>query len=268
MIFDFTDYRAFLRETLAKKPRKGRGQLLELAKFLRIHPTVVSQVLSGSRDFTEEQALEIAEFLSLTSHEENFLRLLVRHSRSSTAKLKSKLKREITEAQESARKLSARVNPEKILGESEKGIFYSNWLYSACRLYCSTHTKGRSLEEISAQFQISRVRAQKILQFLLQFGLCVEVEGLYQMGVQSTFVEHGSPHLSKHHSNWRYKAIQCMDREEADALMFTGPFSISKSDFEKLKEQLRDWIQTFSKIVKNSPAEEVACLNIDLFRVR
>lgn len=267
-IFEFSDYRVFLKDFFQKLPRNGRGKAQELAHHLRIHPTVVSQVFSGAREFSEEQALEICEFLQLSPVEEKYFRLLVRLSGASTPKLKQKIKAELADAKTAAKALSTRVVTEKPLTDTERAVFYSSWLYSAIRLYASTDKGGRTVDEIVERFGITRVRALEICDFLTGTGLCSVKNGAYQMGAQSTFVEKGSPFLMKHHSNWRLKAVQSLDNLSEDELMFTGAMSISAADFQRLRERMAEFIKAFSQTVKDSPAEEIACFNMDFFWIR
>ena len=88
------------------------------------------------------------------------------------------------------------------------------------------------------------------------------------MGVQSTHVERGSPHLLKHHSNWRIKAIQASEKLSAQELMYSGQVSLSEKDFVILRTEMTKFIETFLKTVHESPAEEIACLNLDWFWIR
>lgn len=267
-IFYYYDYRQFLRETFASQPKKGRGKSAELAAALRIHPTIVSQVLSGRRDFSAEQALEVCEFLKLSANEGKHFRLLVGLASAGTARLRKQLKDEIDESKKSSLALVTRVVSEKPLTDTGRAIFYSNWRYSAVRLYTSTDLHGRTLEEICSQFGLVRTRALEICQFLVSSGLCTLTNDCYQMGAQSTFVEKGSPFLMKHHANWRIKAIQASDDLADDELMFTGVMSISKADFTQLREEIAAFIGKSSRLVKDSIAEEVACLNFDFFKVK
>jgi hypothetical protein len=48
-------------------------------------------------------------------------------------------------------------------------------------------------------------------------------------------------------------------------MMYTGQVSLSKEDFERIRETLSDALKDIMKTVKDSPADEVACLNIDWF---
>lgn len=88
------------------------------------------------------------------------------------------------------------------------------------------------------------------------------------MGKSVVYLGNESPLIVKHHTNWRMKAIQKMDTRENDELFFTSPLSMSASDFAKIRELLAKAIQSSLEICKDSPAEDVFALNIDLFKVK
>mgnify|MGYP003396198606 CR=1 FL=1 len=71
----------------------------------------------------------------------------------------------------------------------------------------------------------------------------------------------------KHHTNWRMRAIQKMDTREASELFFTSPMSMSKADVARVREIFAKSIQETIDICRDSPAEELVCLNIDLFKI-
>lgn len=263
-IFEFNDYKAFLRTEIKSKPGAGRGELSRLADHLGVNATMVSQVMAGPKDFTLEQAKKVAEYFVLPKLETDYLLILVQIERSGTQDLKNYFREKREEIKKESLKISKRITSERKLTDLERSIFYSSHLYSAIHLFCSVND-GQSLESILEKFDISRVRAQEILQFLLSAGLCIQDKGLYKMGNQSTHVEKGSPFLIKHHSNWRIAAIQKSENIADEEMMFTANISLSQKDFVNIRETLMQTIQEISKTVKDSPAEEIANLNIDLF---
>jgi uncharacterized protein (TIGR02147 family) len=264
-IFSFDGYRPYLKDYLLKLPKKGHGELTKIAKVLGVHSTLLSLILSGERDLTLEQAFNLALYLELTDIESDFLSLLVQLSRAGNHRYKAKLKHKIEVLRSEANKISNRFEHEKTLTEEQRSVFYSTWLYSAIRLYTSTREKGVTLEEVTQKFSLDRKRTLGILNFLVSTGLLCEESDHYKMGVQRTFIEQGSPHLTKHHSNWRVKAIQKSDHLSDQELMFTSPVSISKQDFGKIRESLAELLKSVSSTVKESTAEDIACLNIDFF---
>ena len=94
-----------------------------------------------------------------------------------------------------------------------------------------SNSEGRNLAAIMERFQLSTDQALKILHFLTECRLCDLRETKYFATILSTHVEKGSPHLLKHHSNWRIKAIQRSENLTDEEMMFTGNISMSHNDF-------------------------------------
>lgn len=266
-LFEFSNYRAFLKSHIKGLPRGGRGELTKIAHSLKVNTTLISQIMGGLRDFTTEQAYDVAVYLGLTELESEYFTLLVQIEKAGNPRLKSFLQKKLSSIKSESLKVEKRFEHDKKLSEEDKSIFYSSWLYSAIRLFCSTQPEGKTLEEITEKFQITNAQALAHLRFLVKTNLCTQKSGKYQMGVQLTFVEQGSPHLLKHHSNWRLKALQKSETLATDELMITAPMSIAEKDFAAIRETLTQLISSLSKTIKDSPAEEIACLNIDFFRI-
>lgn len=259
------NYRELIKDYLKRQPKNGRGELAKFAKHLGVNSTLISQVMSGSRDFSHEQALELAQHMGFSDLETEYFVLLVQYEKAGTQNLKSFLKKRIDLLKEQSRKLEKHYNYDRKLSDEERSVFYSSWLYSAVRLFTSIGDEGKTLHEICERFQIERQKVAEILRFLVQSGLCNENNGKYKIAVQNTFLEQGSPFFLKHHSNWRIKAIQKSEALSSQEMMFTSPMSLSKDDFNLMREELAKLLKKFSVLVKNSPAEEIACLNIDFF---
>ena len=264
-IFDFKDYRAYLKSYIKNLPRKGRGELSKISKHLRVNTTLLSQIMSGLRDFSAEQAYSMSLYLGHVELEMDYFSLMVQIQRAGTADLKMHLEKKMEAIKAEALKLFKRISHEKRLNNHERSIFYSSWIYSAVHLFTSLDEKGATIDEICRRFKLHKQKAIEITQFLLSTGLCTENMGRFSMRVQSTFVEKDSPYLLKHHSNWRIKAIQKSESLSDRELMYSGQFSLSREDFTVLREKLTALLNEFNKIVRASKAEEIASLNVDWF---
>ncbi len=264
-IFNYSHYKSYLKDYIAALPKNGRGEIGKMAAAIDMHPTLMSMVISADRDFTYEQAFSLAEYLELTDLESEYLLLLIQHERAGTQKLKKHFKAKLEKIKSDSNKIANRFEHETKLNDQERSIFYSSWIFSAIRLFCSTSDDGKSLQEISERFMLPRQRIVEAIGFMLKSGLIVEHANNYKMGISRTYLENNSPHLPRHHMNWRAKAIQKSDHVQEDELMFTFPMSISRKDFSKVRETLAEALKEISRVVKDSPAEEVGCLNIDLF---
>jgi len=264
-LYNFTSYRAYLSDHIAHLPQKGRGEIKRISQAIQIHPTLMSMILSGSRDLTTEQAYDLSSYLQHTDMESDYFLALVQMERAGNQRLKAHLKKNIEKLKTEATKISNRFEHERKLTNEERAVFYSSWIYSAIRLYCSTEENGKTAADIATRFDLPRPKVLEILSFLKTTGLVTEEKDHFKIGISRTFLEHGSPHLPRHHMNWRVKSMQKIDRISDQELMFTFPLSISKTDFAKVREELAEVLKKVSGIVKDSPAEDIGCLNMDLF---
>jgi uncharacterized protein (TIGR02147 family) len=263
-IFDKNNYRAIFEERLKKLPKSGRGVKAQLAAYLNINSTMISQILSGNKDFSIEQAQKAAEFLGLSKLEMDYFITLVQIERAGNVDLKKYFSEKKEALKKESLKLSKRLGADIALTDLERSIFYSSKLYSSIHLFTSLEG-GKSIDEITKRFALKRTRAMEVISFLLSAGLISEHDGKYSMEGKTTHVEKGSPFLLNHHTNWRVLAIEKAESITEDEMMYTGNFSLSKKDFLVIREELVATLQKVVKTVQDSPAEDLANLNIDLF---
>ncbi|MGE3759736.1 MAG: TIGR02147 family protein [Pseudobdellovibrionaceae bacterium] len=262
-LFEFSDYRPFLKHYIRHLPKGGRGEVSRMAQHLRVNSTLLSQIFSGSKDLTLEQAQNMCEYLALSSLESDYFMLLVQIARAGSVKLKNYFRDKLELIKKESLQVAKRIAQDRVLTDYERSVFYSSWLYSGIRLYTSVG-KGKTIDEIAERFDIPRARAVEALRFLASVGLCKEEEGRFKMGAQRTHLEKGSPFLIKHHTNWRIKSLERAESVSDDELMFTAPLSINKKDFARVREEIMGLIKKVSETIKDSEADDVGSLNIDL----
>jgi uncharacterized protein (TIGR02147 family) len=266
IIFNCTTFHQFLVLGIENNTDLKRGEKKSISDFLGIHPTLLSQILSGSRTFTEEQVFLLGEYFGLTDLENDYISTLHQLENCQSKIFKAKLVRKKDELKRKSLNLSERVERDKTLTEEEKSVFYSSWHYSAVRMLTSLED-GITKDEIAERLDLERKKVAEILDFLTKLGLCKFEKGRFHLGVSRTHVEKSSPYYRQHHINWRLKSIQGLDSPKDEDLTFTSPTSISREDFELLREQMVKLIQDFYTTVKDSKAEEVYCFNLDFFRI-
>jgi uncharacterized protein (TIGR02147 family) len=263
-IFNFSDYKRFLNDYIASQPKKGRGLVKAISEHLGVDPSAVSQVLSGDRDFTEEHAILVSQYVGMNEIEAEYFMTLVKIERAGSVTLKKHYQKKRDDLKTASLDLKSRVKQDRILTDTEKAVFYSSYLYSAIRM-TSSIGEGTTAAEIAERFQIPREKAAKILNFLTETNLCKEEKGRIQVGTQHTHVEKNSPFVSRHHHNWRVQALQKTESLTDKELQFTGPVSISKEEFAVVREVLVEAINKSLARVKESDPSDVACLLIDWF---
>ena len=78
-LFETDDYKQFVMFRVKAMPKKGRGQLLKMARHLKMHSTMVSHIFRGEKHLTPEQAFRLCEFLGLTEIEQKFFLFFQSH---------------------------------------------------------------------------------------------------------------------------------------------------------------------------------------------
>lgn len=265
-IFSATEFRSFLEEHFKNSPKKGHGLRLKIAEHLRVHPTLITQVMKGQKTFTLEQGLSLAEMIGMSDLEKDYFLALIELDRAGTQSLKNFISRKLLKLREESSKVKNRVQAYSQLSEADQALFYSQWYYSAMRLFAST-AEQVTFEDYRKNFDLPEDRIELALEFLTSRGLIEKKNEFYKMAVANTFIPADSPLVVRHHANWRLKALEHHPKLSAEELAFTAPISLSQKDFAAAKSVLLEAIQKISKIVKDSEPEQVACLNLDLFRV-
>ena len=264
-LFLYDDYRKFLGDKVASLPNEGYGVGGRLARAIGVHPSLVSQILSGKKQLTPDQALTATDFFGLAELETEYFLLLVQLDRAATPELRAHTRKRIMVIREESQRLANRVEANSILNEEARGIFYSNWMYSAVRQMTAIKDRGHAVA-IADALDLPIKEVHQVIEFLLKHGLCVVRDGRLSVGPQSTQLAESSPWVRVHHRNWRALATQMMDRKNDSDLFFTCPLTIGQSDVPRVRELIIQFIEQVFKVVDPSPSEELLCLNIDWFR--
>ena len=266
-VFDYRDYKAFVRDQVAKRPNGGRGTFSRLAEVAQTHKATISQIFRGDAHLSGEQALRVAEFFELSSRDSEYFLLLVNFGAAGSSSLQDMYKRQIEREQSRNQDLSNRlVTSHKLTGE-QKAIFYSNWIYSAVRILSSI--KGySSTKAISDRLGVATKLVEEVVEFLVGAGLCERNSRGIFPGPNSTYLDAKSPLISRHHGNWRLKAMQRHPQLEAYELAYTAPVSLSAEDARAIREILAKAVERIDKLVEPSDCEKLFCLNIDWFEVK
>ncbi len=265
-VYQYDNYRAFLNKWLKSMPREGYGKISELARFLNVHTTLVSQVFKGHKELTSDQAALVTQFLGLNELETEYFVSLVHFERAGNSASKDFYAKQMNRVKGQAASISRRVTVEANLTEEQRAVFYSDWAYSAIRQSVAL-PKMRSVEAIAKFLDLPRDKVRTYLDFLIRTGLCKLAKDQISVGPSSTHVSASSPWVRVHHSNWRQRALQSLDSPCAADLHYTLPLTLSGKDSELLREKILQFIESTRMIVDPSPSEAMFCLNIDWFQV-
>jgi uncharacterized protein (TIGR02147 family) len=263
-IFEFTNYREYLRKWIDSHGDKAHGLKGRMAEALGVSSSLVSQILKGEKALTPDQTSDLCDHLGLNEIESDYLHLLVEIDRAAKPRYHQKLARKIRTLQEQSRQIGKRVPRHKELSEEQKAIYYSSWLYTGVRnLSAIPHLD--SVGDMAKYLKLESQTVSRVVRFLLENGLCKEENGKLTYGPASTHVDKDSPFVNRHHQNWRFQAIQNMEHRRDQDLFFTSPMSLSHKAAEEIRTLIPNVIQNVMKIAGPSTSEKVSCLNIDWF---
>lgn len=264
--YDFRDYKKFLKAVLPVEGPK-RGARNRLAEALNCQKGFVSQVLNGNSHFSLEHGMKICRFLHLDSQEEEYFLLLLHKERAGSKDLETFYEKKLLEIQERRSQIKDRIQIGNTLGEAQQVTYYSSWLFCAVHM-CLMVPQLTSKTAISSFLGVPPRTIGKILDFFLLAGLAKQEGDRIVSGPARIHLPNHSPLISKHHTNWRVRAIDSLDCPHERDLHYTLIMSISEEAATKIREILLNAIQNIEPVIKEAEDQDVCCLNIDLFGLR
>lgn len=265
--YDEKDYRSVLRKWVTERPNRGRGELKAMAEKLGVPSPVFSQMLSGSRELTEDHAYLLCEHMGFSDLQQEYFLCLVQIARAAHPQYIEHLKKKRQQIRDHALAISAAEEEKQTLNEKDQAEFYSSWIYAAIHLFCDMNPKGTNFEEIQKEFNLPKDRLTQILDFLIRVRLLEIKSGNYKTGPIVILVD-DSPFIYRHHSNWRLRAMERSANLRPNELMLTAPLAISEKDFWKLREKMLGFIGEVQTTIEDTQAEKLVCFNMDLFEVK
>jgi uncharacterized protein (TIGR02147 family) len=266
-IYDYRDYKLYLKAWMENQPLSGRGTQTKVAKLLRCDVAYVSRVFGGNAHFSLEQAHALSEFLAHSNEESDFFLLLVSFGRAATVDLQGYYQNKINAEVKRKNVLKNRLEFKKTLAEVDQTTFYSSWYYLAVQLLVTMPTY-QTKESLLKYLKISPRRLNQVLEFLLREGLVNEKMGNYSAGETRIHLANDSPLISKHHANWKLQALQSLEREKVDELHYSSVITANQKDIPEVRKVMIKAIEDIRAIVKASAQEDVMyCYSLDLFEV-
>jgi uncharacterized protein (TIGR02147 family) len=262
-IYQFRSYKAFLKSKVGPASER-RGVKRAMAKALRCQPTYVSQVVNGRAHFSLEQGEVLADFFEMPKDEKQFFLLLILQERAGTKRLEEYFSSQIHRAVEERLILTKRLGAENSLSKEDQSIYYSSWQYAAVHM-ALTIPHLRTASAIAAKLGIAAVKVVEILDFLCSNGLAARNGANYTVGKSSIRLGKESHNILKHHTNWRARAVDSLDRETISDLHYSGVVTLSREDILRIKDKILDFISKTVSEIRASEEEEICCLNLDFF---
>lgn len=265
-IYEYKDYKKFIIDWIAQAPQNGRGMRKLMAEAIGCQTAFITHVLSGDYHLSLEQAEAAARWMELCTADAEFLLLLLMHQRAGTKSLETLLKRQISERREQQTVLKKRVDIKESLSLEDQMTYYGSWHFAAIHI-ALLNPDLRTIENLQKYFQLPTTKIMATLEFLIERNLVKAEKGVFRVQQTTLHLEHNSPLMTQHHTNWRLKAIESIGTKNIENLHYSGVISLSAEDFEWIREKLSQLLKDIIDKLKDSPDEQLACLNFDWFQL-
>ncbi len=262
-IFDYADYKSYLKALLKNGPRGEQGRL---AVALRCHSGYLSQVLLGNSHLSQEQGVDLNVFFGHSKAAAHYFLLLLQHARAGTPGLREYIEEQMHLVLEQQLNLKARFQVKDKISAADQALIYSSWHYTAIHLAVLI-PRLKTVPALAQYLGISPERVREVVETLVRAGLVEEQGNKLSIGQKVVHLGRDSPFISKHHANWRLQALASLDRNRSSDLHYSSVVTIGKSDVKKVREILVRAIEEVRATIKPSPDEALYCYAIDWFSV-
>ncbi len=260
-VFHYDEYRDFLE---AYVESKGKGAKLTLAQALGCQPGYITQILQAKAQISLEQADRFADFIAMPAAARRYWLAIVNLGRAGSESLRSFYLQERERLRGEQRLLKNRFSHDVVLSPADQAVYYSSWHYAA--IYVSVSLPGCDSEEgLAKHFRLPLSKVNAVVEFLVEIGLFKRVGDKLAIGPTQVFLGSDSPMITKHHTNWRMRAVESLDHYRGHDLHYSSVVTLSHHDAGAVREILIKAVEEIRAVVKASPHEATYSYAVDLF---
>jgi uncharacterized protein (TIGR02147 family) len=262
-LYDYLNYRDFLRDRLALEKQKGNGlNSQKLAEKAEVDPGTVSRILQGTRNMSRKLARKMSEALGLKKREAKYFDLLVQFNQSKSE----------TQQKEHLEKLLnlKKVNP-ALISRQQYDLFENWYNLAICELINVMPFHG-DYDELARNLDppIRPRQAEKAVQLLLKLNL-IKKDRQSRYAVTDKFISTGETWHSVAIHNMQRSTIDlardALDRlPKAERDFSSVTLSLSKDSFQKAQEKLKEFRASLMEIAQSdNDVEGVYQFNFQAF---
>jgi uncharacterized protein (TIGR02147 family) len=249
MLFDYLDYRQFLKDYLAKMQQQSRYYSLRAtASRAGVDPSYLSKVLRGEKNLTPQAGVRIAHHCKFSRKETAYFELLIQFNQAKGAEEKSFYMERLSELQQRRNPVSLNAN---------HAAYYTAWYITVVRelLNCSVGVVDEKDIAAMVSPSITAAEARRALEVLQRLEL-VEKNEDGSWRVRQQFITAGPAVATEAVREFQRQML----RQAADALDGIAPelreiatltLSLSEAGFAQVRDHLRELRSTLMAVADN-----------------
>lgn len=266
-IFDFSDFRAYLRASQRKHPTTGKALTLEawVQRLGYRSPRSVAMVLKGQRIPSRDLIEALSKDLKLDAVRKRYLELLILKEKHSEEGLQlDSLYHELKE-----------LNPEalsrKVLEQSRLSPL-ANWYNLVLRQLVSAPNFKEDPQWISTRLRgkVSALEVEQGIALMLRNGYLIRTrEGKLQLPSSDALVTPSdvpSRDIRLHHVSMMQRAVEALMEQEIEKRRFAATtLRISKEKIPEARKAIQEFLKSFNAKFSHEEALEVYQLSMQFF---
>jgi uncharacterized protein (TIGR02147 family) len=263
-LFDYLDYRQFLRALFAEKKRENTGfsHRSLMGKLSLQAPGHILFIMQGKRRLTTAIALRLASYLKFSKKEQRYLLALIRYSDAKTPAEKQYAFEELMQLRQHH---SSIVAPDSYR-------FYEKWYYSALRAVLDVEHIKDDYQQLASLLRpvITAAQAREAVELLLGIGMvCRDETGRLRPAQPSISTGDAWQSAIIHNLQRQFielskESLDRFDRKDRDISNLT--ITVSGQTFDLIKKKVAELrSQIMSMACAEQTPDKVLQVNIQLF---
>lgn len=178
-IYQFTDYRLYLREWLRQKKKSSAGiTFYYLAENIQVQKSTFSKILNGKGSFSSDQVYLLSKQVCNTSEEQEYFSLLVELEQTSLHHRKKSLESKIQEIQKERYTTSNVLKLRDLNFESDdfQNEYFNNPFTALVHVFLTIPKYQNNIKLISEDLNLDANEFQRVLELLVKLKLAVKVD--------------------------------------------------------------------------------------------
>jgi uncharacterized protein (TIGR02147 family) len=262
-LFAFDSYKDFLHARV-KAEAEAWGLLTKLAKAAGCQRPYLSRVLNGEAHLTAAQAFGLAKFWHLAEDETEYFLGLLEAEKAGSRAYRDYWREKNGKLKEQRENLS-KVVDRRAAENNEKDLsYYSSWHWTAIHILVSI-PEYQSERVIAERLNLPLPLVADTLQVLESWGAVRRDGGRWKFRAREQHISRDSPLAAFHHANWRNRAVMSAQTRNPENIHYTVVQSLSRSDFQKVRDLVLALVQNAAAIAGPSKEEKLMCLACDFF---
>jgi uncharacterized protein (TIGR02147 family) len=258
-VFEFDDYRAFLRTSLKAMAQKNPvNSLRSFARKTSISPSHLSRALSGKKKLSASSVHLISESLGLSANETNHLLALVELEKAKEGDKRNRIIRIL--------KKQARGKTKTVSLETFQVV--ADWYHFAILALTNTRGFQSRTDWISRRLGLGVWDARIAIERMLKLGLLIETKNGWKAVNEaeiSTTDDLQSSAIQENHRQHLKLAEKALLAYAPELREFNNlTLSMNLRDLPKAKKKIRDFVSQFNQDLERNEGDEVFQLNVQL----